>query len=117
VRFLGRLTPQRVRDELAAADVLVAPSLEEPQGQQVLEALASGRPVVATHVGGPAELVDDRCGVLVDPLDVTAIAEGMRAAAALTVPCAAGVEVAKAHARGVQVARIESLLADVVKPR
>jgi glycosyltransferase involved in cell wall biosynthesis len=117
VRFRGRMAPERVRDELAAADVLVAPSLEEPQGQQVLEALASGRPVVATRVGGPAELVDERCGVLVDPLDVAAIAEGMRTAAALPVPCAAGVEVAKAHARDVQVARIESLLEDVVKRR
>ena len=117
VRFLGRVAPERVRDELAAADVLVAPSLEEPQGQQVLEALASGRPVVATRVGGPAELVDERCGVLVDPLDVAAIAEGMRAAAMLPVPCAAAVEVAKAHARDVQVARIESLLEDVVKRR
>ena len=67
--------------------------------------------------GGPAELVDERCGVLVDPLDVAAIAEGMRAAAALPVPCAACVEVAQAHSRVVQVARIESLLADVVKRR
>jgi glycosyltransferase involved in cell wall biosynthesis len=117
VRFLGRLTSEQVRDELAAADVLVAPSLEEPQGQQVLEALASGRPVVATRVGGPAELVDERCGILVDPLDVAAIAEGMRAAASLPVPCAAGVEVAKAHSRAVQAARIESLLEDVVNRR
>ena len=66
---------------LPACDVYCQPSLVEPQGQALLEALASGRPVVATRVGGPPEYVTDACGVLVDPLDVAAIAEGMRAAA------------------------------------
>jgi D-inositol-3-phosphate glycosyltransferase len=117
VRFAGRLAPEQVRDELAAADVLVAPSLEEPQGQQVLEALASGRPVVATRVGGPAEVVTERCGVLVDPLDPASIADGMRRAAAMPVPCLEAAEVAAGHDRARQVDRIEALLREVREGR
>lgn len=113
VQFAGRLTPEGVRDQLAAADVLVAPSLEEPQGQQVLEAMASGRPVVATRVGGPAEVVGEGCGFLVDPLDVDAIADGMRRAAQIALPCLPAVQAAAAHDRAAQAVRIEALLAEV----
>ena len=57
----------------------------------MLEGLACARPVVATRVGGPPEVITPECGVLVDPLDVDSIAAGMRAAAALPVPCEAAV--------------------------
>ena len=111
VRFAGRVSPERLVEEIHAHDVVCQPSLVEPQGQVLLEALACGRPVVATRVGGPAEIVTPACGVLVDPLDVDAIAAGMRAAAALPVPCEAGVRVAADHALSIQVARIEATLA------
>jgi glycosyltransferase involved in cell wall biosynthesis len=114
VTFLGAVGHDRVRDELRRADVLCQPSLVEPLGQAVLEALASGRPVVATRVGGPAEYVDDRCGVLVDPHSVESIADGMRRAAALPVPCEAGVAVAAAHSLRAQAERVERVLADAV---
>ena len=49
-------------------DVLVAPSLAEPFGTVLAEAMAAGTPVVATRVGGVPEVVPDgRAGVLVDP--------------------------------------------------
>ena len=85
----------------------------EPQGQALLEALACGRPVVATKIGGPPEFVTPECGALVDPADPDSIAVGMRAAAALPVPCPAAVAVAEAHAVSVQAARIERVLASV----
>jgi glycosyltransferase involved in cell wall biosynthesis len=111
VRFTGRRTPEGVLLALREHDVVCLPSLEEPQGQAMLEALACGRPVVATTIGGPPEIMTPACGALVDPYDEEAIAAGMRAAAALAVPCAAGVRVAEEHALSHQAERIEAVLA------
>ncbi|HVI19573.1 MAG TPA: glycosyltransferase, partial [Gaiellales bacterium] len=79
----------------------------------LLEALSSGRPVVATRVGGPPEYVTDACGVLVDPLDVAAIAEGMRTAAELPVPCPAAAQVAQQHSVARAAELVERLLVEV----
>jgi glycosyltransferase involved in cell wall biosynthesis len=117
VTFVGRVEPGRMAELYAACDVCCQPSLVEPQGQALLEALACGRPVVATRVGGPPEYVTEACGALVDPTDVASIAEGMRQAAALAVPCTDAVEVATRHAIGRQAARIEQLLSDVSSSR
>lgn len=51
----------------AAADVLVLPTRYEPFGNVHLESLASGLPVVTSRVAGGAEVVDARCGAVVDP--------------------------------------------------
>jgi glycosyltransferase involved in cell wall biosynthesis len=56
-------------------DVLVAPSHQEPFGTVLSEAMAVGTPVVATRVGGLAEVVDDGVtGLLVEPGDPDALA-------------------------------------------
>lgn len=56
-------------------DVLVLPSLQEPFGTVVAEAMAAGTPVVATRVDGLPELVQDGVtGALVDPGDTAALA-------------------------------------------
>ena len=60
-------------------DVLVAPSHQEPFGTVLAEAMAVGTPVVATRVGGLAEVVDDGVtGRLVEPGDPAALAEAVR---------------------------------------
>jgi glycosyltransferase involved in cell wall biosynthesis len=57
-------------DYYGAADVFVCPSLYEPFGLMVLEALATGTPVVATHKGGPKEIIRNGVdGFVADPLD------------------------------------------------
>ena len=59
-------------------DVLVAPSLQEPFGTVLSEAMAVGTPVVATRVGGLAEVVDDGVtGLLVEPGEPQALAAGI----------------------------------------
>ena len=110
-RFAGRLSSDGVAAEIAKADVVCLPSVEEPQGQAMLEALARGRPVVATRVGGPAEVITPQIGALVDPLDVDSIAAGMLSAAALPVPSPEAVRAAAAHALPVQAEKIETVLA------
>jgi glycosyltransferase involved in cell wall biosynthesis len=59
-------------------DVLVAPSLQEPFGTVLSEAMAVGTPVVATRVGGLAEVVDDGVtGLLVEPGQPQALANAV----------------------------------------
>lgn len=81
VRLLGRVAHDEVPALIAAADVVCQPSLVEPFGQVTLEAMAMGRPVLATRVGGPPEFVPEGAGVLVDPADTGAIVAALRAVA------------------------------------
>lgn len=61
---------------LAALDVVVCPSEHEPFGLVVVEALAAGRPVVASDSGGPAEILEDgQSGLLFPTGDPGALAE------------------------------------------
>ncbi len=110
IRLVGTVAHDKVPDWIAACDVLCQPSLAEPFGLATLEALACGRPVVATAIGGPTEFVSAEAGVLVDPNDDDAILAALVAAAELLRPNAAGIEAARAHDIKTQAARIEDLL-------
>jgi glycosyltransferase involved in cell wall biosynthesis len=110
VRVVGPVPHERVPAWIAASDVVCQPSLVEPFGQTVLEALATERPVVATRFGGPAELVTPETGVLVDPGIVESIQAGLEQAAALPRPNPAARKVAEAHDVRVQAERIAALL-------
>lgn len=80
VRFVGQCEPGEVARWLAAADLLCLPSHSEGCPNVVVEALACGRPVVATTVGGIPELVDDSCAVLTAPGTPAALAEALATA-------------------------------------
>ena len=78
VHFLG--PRDDVADWLEACDVFVLPSRAEGLGVAALEAMARGRPVVASAVGGLAEtVVHERTGWLVPPEDPDALAAGLEA--------------------------------------
>jgi ADP-heptose:LPS heptosyltransferase/glycosyltransferase involved in cell wall biosynthesis len=68
-----------IENILTQAHILVAPSvIEESFGRVVIEAFASGTPVVATNIGGFKEIIDDGVnGILVEPKNSEAIAQGI----------------------------------------
>ncbi len=109
--LLGRLVPHEEMPRLLAdTHVLCQPSLLEPLGQALLEAMACGRSVVATRIGGPPEFVPPEAGILVDPLDVDAITAAMRRAAGFPRPNVAAREAAAAHDVRRQAERVEEIL-------
>ncbi len=59
VFFCGWLPHDALSEGLNFADVLVAPSYNEPFGQVYIEAMATGVPVIATRSGGPVDFVVD----------------------------------------------------------
>jgi glycosyltransferase involved in cell wall biosynthesis len=117
VRLVGRVEHDRVPGWLSAADVVCGPALVEPFGQALLEALACSRSVVATSVGGPPEFVTEDAGVLVDPLDVGAIARALETAAALPSPNEAARRAAEVHDVSRQAERLEQILQRAVRDR
>ncbi len=69
----GALQPEAIAEWLNASDALCLPSYSEGYPNVVLEALACGRPVVATQVGGIPEIIDRTNGRLVPPRDSGAL--------------------------------------------
>ncbi|MBB6122485.1 glycosyltransferase family 4 protein [Sphingobium subterraneum] len=70
VRFLGWVPGgAQLFDRLRSYRAFVFPSLAEANGIVVQEAMMLGLPVIAVNWGGPAELLDDDTGVLIEPVD------------------------------------------------
>jgi len=110
VRLAGRVPHDAVPAWIAASDVVCQPSLVEPFGLATLEAMASGRSVVATRVGGPPEFVTPEAGVLVDPEDETALVAALDTAARLPRPNLAARAAAEPHDVRLQAERVEAIL-------
>jgi glycosyltransferase involved in cell wall biosynthesis len=117
IDVLGRVPHHRIPELLADSHVLCQPSLVEPFGQALLEAMAAGRSVVATKVGGPSEFVPPEVGILVDPFAEDAIADALRAAAQLPCPNPAARKAAAAHDVNEQARRVEEILEGARRPR
>jgi glycosyltransferase involved in cell wall biosynthesis len=107
----GALPHEAVGDWVAACDVLAMVSRVEPLGVVALEALAGGRPVVVTEVGGAREVVPDpEAGRVVDPGDPTAIARALAELIADPPGPEACRAAAAPHALSVQAAKITAIL-------
>lgn len=67
-----------VPDILRLSDVSALPSVDEPFGRAIVEAMAVGKPVVATRSGGaPEVVVDGETGILVEPRDAAGLASAL----------------------------------------
>ena len=77
VSFTGLLEGQKLADELSSGNFLVLSSNYENMPVVILEALASGLPVVSTNVGGIKEMIDETKGILVEPRNKEALAEAI----------------------------------------
>lgn len=98
VRLIGAQPLERIPLWLAACDVLVLPSHAEGTPNVVLEALACGRRVVATRVGGTSDLLTNpHSGALVPPRDPLALQRALQQALATAYDPA---EVVRTGARG-----------------
>jgi glycosyltransferase involved in cell wall biosynthesis len=79
VNFTGRVDTQQMPALYQSADIMLNPSRVDNMPNSILEALASGVPVVSTNVGGIPYMVEhDNSALLVDPEDYMAMANAIR---------------------------------------
>ncbi len=76
-RFLGTMPHEQLAAIMPQYSLLVMPSLAETFGVVLVEAFACGVPVVATRSGGPEGIVTPEVGVLVEPANSAALADGI----------------------------------------
>jgi glycosyltransferase involved in cell wall biosynthesis len=79
IEMLGHVERADAPEVIRGGDIFCAPSYAEPFGLSALEAMACGRPVVATDAGGLRHLIDQDGGRLVRPGDADALAVALRA--------------------------------------
>lgn len=77
IRFTGSIARVDVPPILRSCTVFCLASFGEPYGMALVEAMATGRPVVATKLGGPIDLVEPGGGILVPPGDPQALASAL----------------------------------------
>jgi glycosyltransferase involved in cell wall biosynthesis len=117
LQLVGAVPHEQLPAHIAAARVVCQPSLIEPLGQALLEAMAVGRTVVATRIGGPPEFVEPEAGVLVDPADEAALVAALAAAARFPCPNGAARAVAERLDVRRQAQRVEAVLLDAARGR
>ncbi len=78
VTFLGSLPRDGVRQAMWNADVFVLPSLAENFGVVLIEAMATGLPLISTRCGGPEDVITPDTGWLCEPGDVAGLGAALR---------------------------------------
>ena len=77
VIFVGKVEHKQVSEWMGAADYFCLPSLREGCPNVILEALGSGKPVIASRVGAIPDVVSDDTGILFDPEDIDELMQSL----------------------------------------
>ena len=117
IELTGAVPYDAIPARIDASHVVCQPSLIEPFGQAALEAMACGRSVVCTRIGGPPEFVPPDAGVLVDPADEEELAAALRSAARLPCPNSAARIAAESHDIRRQAEKVEAILERAARGR
>lgn len=78
ILYCGRVNNAELCDYLNAADVFVLPTQAEGCSNAIVEAVASGLPVISSDLPFNYDILDETCSILIDPNDEDAIAEAIR---------------------------------------
>ena len=73
VAFHGLKSKREVAEFMRKCDFYIQPSLYETFGAVLIEAMACGKPVIATNAGGPKEFINKKNGILVPSKDINAL--------------------------------------------
>ena len=76
ITWLGELSREQVRDEMQRCSFYVLPSRHETFGNVILEAMACGKPVLATTCGGPKDIVNEKVGIFTE-IDIANIQQSI----------------------------------------
>ena len=77
VHFLGELNREEVVSQMSKCDVFVLASHYETFGVVYIEALASGKPIIATRCGGPEDIVNEKNGLLVEKNNISELVQAL----------------------------------------
>jgi len=78
IKFTGRISYDKIKEHYFDSDIIIFPSIwPEPLGRLSLEAISSGKPIIASNIGGIPEIVNDKTGILVKPNDKEELTEAI----------------------------------------
>ncbi|HEC91982.1 MAG TPA: glycosyltransferase family 4 protein [Candidatus Atribacteria bacterium] len=80
IKLVGGKSHKEVPLWMNACDVFVLPSLKESFGIVQIEAMACGKPIVATYNGGSEEIIKEKTGILVEPRNPKQLKEALNKA-------------------------------------
>ncbi|MGP8329819.1 MAG: glycosyltransferase [Methanosarcinaceae archaeon] len=78
VDFMGLLSREEIRNLLHQSHALISSSYVETFGVNLIEAMACGKPIIATRSGGPEMFVNDKNGILIPTGDIDRLAKAMQ---------------------------------------